>query len=350
MTERMKPFLLRLGALVAALLLTIPLLAACGVRPGAAWASLFDGAFGNAGKLGYCLASTAPLLLCAAGLLLTFAAGLWNIGVEGQIALGAIAAFAVLREPWVAAHPAASLIAAPLAAVLAGAAWALVVAALKVWGQVHEIFSGLALNFVASSLTLHLIMGPWKRPGVGSTSGAEPVAEALWLPALPEWNLSAAELLLPVVVLVAAAVFLKGTYFGLRLKALGLNARAAERMGVPVRRKLAVALGAGGALAGLAGWLLVVGASSPHTLHSNISSGYGYLALLLVLLAGCRARWFVPVAVLFAALVRGGLQLSMDHSMDSSIGGVLQGVLVLTVLLANGLAERWRRKATGDVR
>jgi simple sugar transport system permease protein len=116
-------------------------------------------------------------------------------------------------------------------------------------------------------------------------------------------------------------------------------------MGVPVQRKLAVALGVGGALAGLAGWLLIAGASVQHTLCSNISSGYGYLALLLVLLAGGRARWFVPVAVLFAALVRGGLQLSMDHEVDSSIGGVLQGVLVLTVLLANGLAERWRPKA-----
>jgi simple sugar transport system permease protein len=340
-----RTLLLRLGAVLAALLLTIPLFAACGVRPGAAWASLFDGAFGSLDKLGYCLASAAPLLLCAAGLLVTFAAGLWNIGVEGQIALGAIAAYAVLREPWTVAHPVAAFILAPVAAALGGAAWALVVAGLKVWGRVHEIFSGLALNFVASGITLHLIMGPWKRPGVASTSGAEPVTEALWLPALPGWNLSAVELLLPVVLLVAAAVFLKGTYFGLRLKALGLNARAAERMGVPVRRNLAVALGVGGALAGLAGWLLIAGASVPHTLHSNMSSGYGYLALLLVLLAG-RARWFVPVAVLFAVLVRGGLQLSMDYSVDSSVGGVLQGVLVLTVLLANGLAERWRPKVT----
>jgi simple sugar transport system permease protein len=339
---------LRFGAALIAVLLTLPVFVACGVTPGEAWASLADGACGTVDKFGYVLATVAPLLLCAAGLLITFSAGLWNIGVEGQVVLGAIAAFAVLRVPWLADYPIATNVGAVGAALLAGALWALVTAVLKTRGKVHEIFGGLALNFVAVAITLYLILGPWKRPGVGSTGGTEPVREALWLPALGEWDLSAVELLLPVVVLIGVAVLLKGTYFGLRLKALGSNARAAERLGVPVRRNLAIALCAGGALAGLAGWLLVVGVSAHHNLHSGISAGYGYLGLLLVLLANMRARWCVPLAVLFAVLLRGGLQLSMDHGLDSAAGGVFQGVLVLAALLANGFVARWQLTAKED--
>jgi len=345
---RWRPVALRLGAVLVAVLLTLPIVAVCGVTPAEGWASLVNGACGSIDKFGYVLATAAPLLLCAAGLLIAFSAGLWNIGVEGQVVLGAVAAFAVLRAPWAVEHPIVANLGAAVAAWLAGAVWALVTAVLKTRGGIHEIFGGLALNFAAAGVTLYLILGPWKRPGVGSTSGSVPVRETLWLPALGEWNLSVVELLLPIVALIAAAVLLKGTYFGLRLKALGANGRAAERLGVPVRRNLTIALCASGALAGLAGWLLIVGVSAQHNLHSEISGGFGYLALLLVLLANMRARWCVPLALLFAVLLRGGLQLSMDHGLDSSVGGVLQGVLVLAALFASGLVAKWQLSGRGE--
>src|SRR4029078_5097758 len=123
-----------------------------------------------------------PLTLAATGLVVTFAAGLWNIGVEGQIVLGAIGPAFVARN--LAAPPIVLVAATLLAGVLCGIAWALLAGVLKTRGRVHEIFGGLGLDFVAAGLTLYLVIGPWARPGIASTSGTEPFPRGAWLPAL----------------------------------------------------------------------------------------------------------------------------------------------------------------------
>ena len=80
------------------------------------------------------------------------------------------------------AAAAAGAVLAALAAMLGGALWALLAGVLKLYGNVNEIFGGLGLNFIASSLTVYLVLGPWKRPGIGSTSGTQPFPPSLWLP------------------------------------------------------------------------------------------------------------------------------------------------------------------------
>ncbi|WP_343406274.1 hypothetical protein [Candidatus Amarolinea dominans] len=111
-------------------------------------------------RLAYVLTAWAPVLLCAAGLLVTFAAGLWNIGIEGQVVLGAIFATGVLRWLQPSLPPALTLIAAALGAALGGALWGVLTGLLKRYGNVNEIFGGLGLNFIAGSLTVYLVLGP----------------------------------------------------------------------------------------------------------------------------------------------------------------------------------------------
>ena len=137
------------------------------------------------------LVAWVPLLLTTAGLLITFAAGLWNIGIEGQIMLGAIFTTGALRMLQdTSAPPALILTLSILAGMLGGAIWAALAGALKTFGGVNEIFGGLGLNFVATALSIWLIFGPWKRPGVASMSGTERFAKELWLPMLPDSRLS----------------------------------------------------------------------------------------------------------------------------------------------------------------
>jgi simple sugar transport system permease protein len=95
-----------------------------------------------------------------------------------------------------------------------------------------------------------------------------------------------------------------------------------------------------GGLAGLAGWVLVVGISARHNLFPLISSGYGFLAILVVLLANLSALWSVPISFFFAAVVMGSLQLALQRQLDSSLGGVIQGLLVLSILMMQGLRSR----------
>jgi simple sugar transport system permease protein len=149
------------------------------------------------------------------------------------------------------------------------------------------------------------------------------------------------------IALILIAMVLRGTYFGLQLKAIGKNQRSAFLMGIPIERYMLLAFAMCGALAGLAGWVLIVGASARHNLFPLISSGYGFLAILVVLLVNLSAVWSIPVSFFFAAIVMGSLQLALQRQLDSSLGGVMQGLLVLSVLIMQGLKTRlfrwWER-------
>jgi len=309
---------------------------------------ILEGAFGSSSKLAYVLTAWAPILLCSAGLLVTFAAGVWNIGIEGQIVIGAVFATGLMQALQDTVPSVAVLILAALAGLLGGALWGMCAGTLKLHGNVNEIFGGLGLNFVAGSLTVYLVLGPWKRPGIGSTSGTQPFPPPLWLPAYEGFQVSIIELLLALVAIVLVALLLRGTRFGLQLKAIGKNQRSALLMGIPIGRRLLFAFGLSGALAGLAGWVLIVGNSARHNLFPLISSGYGFLAILVVLLANHRALRTVPVAFFFAAISMGSLQLPLQRQLDSSLGGVIQGVLVLSVLIMQGLQSRFGRRRESE--
>jgi simple sugar transport system permease protein len=146
------------------------------------------------------------------------------------------------------------------------------------------------------------------------------------------------------IAIVLVAMVLRGTYFGLQLKAIGKNQRSAFLMGIPIERRMLLAFAMCGALAGLAGWVLVVGASARHNLFPLISSGYGFLAILVVLLVNLNAVWSIPVSFFFAAIVMGSLQLALQRQLDSSLGGVIQGMLVLFILITQGLKTRLLRR------
>lgn len=331
------------GALVLALSITTIILVAAGAPPLKAYLSILSGAFGSTRNIVAVLITWSPLLLTTAGVLITFSAGLWNIGMEGQMTLGAIFATGMLRMLQDSSlPPALILLLGILAGVIGGAFWAALAGALKTFGGVNEIFGGLGLNFVATALTIYLVFGPWKRPGVGSMSGTQPFEKNLWLPTLPGTELSLWSLLLSVLVILVVYFLLRGTHFGLRLKAVGKNSKAAFLMGVPTWQYSMFAFLLCGAFAGLAGGIQVAGIY--HRLLPNISNGYGFLGLLVAMLINYQAIWAAPIAFLFAALNIGSVQLQIQYKLDSSFAGVLQDLLVLMVLLGEGARQRFMRK------
>ena len=338
--EGMINLLWKLGAILLALFLTTLLLLAAGAPPLEAFKAIFKGAFGSQNSFSDVLVAWVPLMLATAGLLVTFATGLWNIGIEGQIILGAVGTTGALR---LMEHsnlpPALILILSVLAGMLLGALWASLAGALKTFGGVNEIFGGLGLNFVATAFSLWLIFGPWKRPGVASMSGTVPFGPALWLPTLHDSRLSLWAVALAIASIVLVYFLLSGTYFGLRLKAVGKNPRAAYLLGVPTWQHMMSAFILCGLFAGAAGAMQVTAVY--HRLIPSISSGYGYLGLMIGMLVSFQATWAVPVALFFAALNIGGIQLPIILKIDSSLSGVIQGTLVLSVLLVEGARQRW---------
>ena len=170
------------GAVVLAPALTALILVATNAPPFSALVNIALGAFGTWQVFSDVLVSWIPLLLATAVLLITFGAGLWNIGIEGQIMLGGIfTTWAMRLLESTQLHPALIIALSVAAGMAGGMLWALLAGVLKAFGGVNEIFGGLGLNFVATALNLWLIFGPWKRPGIASMSGTEPFRQALWL-------------------------------------------------------------------------------------------------------------------------------------------------------------------------
>lgn len=331
------------GAILLALLFTTLVLFATHAPPLAAFEEIIGGSIGSWAKFSDVLVAWSPLLLATAGLLITFTAGLWNIGIEGQITLGAIfttGTMLSLQESGL--PPVLILTLGILAGMVGGSLWAALAGALKTFGGVNEIFGGLGLNFVASALNLGLIFGLWKRPGVASMSGTAPFPDALALPTLAGSRLSLVAVGLAVLAIVFVYFLLKGTYFGLRLKAVGKNPKAAYLLGVPTWQYGMISFLLCGMLAGLAGAIQVTAVY--HRLIPSISSGYGFLGLLVAMLINFQPVWAAPVALFFAALNIGSIQLPVALRLDSTLSGVLQGTLVLFMLLADGVRKRIERR------
>ena len=315
---------------------TTLILLLAGAPPFAAYFHIFKGSFGSWIKFTHVIKVWTPLTLCACGLLYTFRINLWNIGIEGQMMMGAVFTTAVLRWGFESQIPHIFLGGSFAAGVLGGAIWAFWAGYLKTKGGVNEIFAGLGLNFVAQGLILWLIFGPWKRPGVASMSGTEIFPVNLWLPYLANIRLSPVALSLILLAIVLTALMLHYTRVGLNLKAIGSNRDAAFLFGLKTGRYMLIAMIFAGGFAGVAGSLQVTGVY--HRLIPSISSNYGYLGLLVVMLANYNV-WSVPaVAFFFACLNVGGIQLPMMLELDSSLSGVIQGSLVLATLAVHA----WR--------
>lgn len=321
-----------------------------GAPPFAAYYHIIKGSLGSWNKFSHVIKAWIPLTLCGCGLLFTFRIGLWNIGVEGQVMMGAVFTTALLRFGVESNAAVAFLGISLLAGMLGGAVWALIAGFLKTRGGVNEIFAGLGLNFVAQGIILWLIFGPWRRPGVASMSGTETFPVSLWMPLLEAQRLSPVALVTVMVALVISGMLLRYTRVGLNLKAIGGNPNAAYLFGLKPGRFMLLAMIFAGGFAGLAGSLQVSGVY--HRLIPAISSNYGYLALLVVMLSNYNIWLVPPVAFFFACLNVGSIQLPMVLQLDSSLSGVIQGALVLATLGVHAWHQRWgeigeREKNTG---
>jgi ABC-type uncharacterized transport system permease subunit len=329
------------------LAITSLLVVSVGQDPLAVFTKIWEGAFRNTESTAGVVNFWIPLVLCGMGLVLTFTAGLWNIGVEGQMMMGALFASWAART-----LPLPPLVLVPVEIVLAmlgGALWGLLVGVLKLRFGVHEIFGGVGLNAIASVYAIYLIAGPWAPPTGGTAQATDPFPpDSLLLPMADSFPVSMLALAITAIAIVTVIVVLRRTRWGLELKATGRNSRSALLLGVATTRTMLSAFMVCGMLAGIGGAYRVL--FTYDSLRPNVSGGIGFLGLLVVLLTGSRALWVPLVTFAFAAILAGSTRLRIALGLDASLAGVLQGTLVLVVLLFNGVRERLllRRAASAD--
>jgi simple sugar transport system permease protein len=298
------------------------------------------GAFGSAIGLNRTLARTIPLLLLSAGLLLAFRAKFWNIGMNGSMYMGAIAASGVaLYNPYSPGYVILPLML--VAAIAAGMAWSLIPGLLRVGFGAPEIIVSLLLNYVAARIGDFLVFSYWKDPNGRGFPGTATFQEGFWLPRWGDSNVHLG-LLFGVLAIAAVWLLLGRTTLGLRIDFVGQGPRAASYLGMSAPRVILLVSALSGALAGLAGAGEVAGLN--HRLEAGITQDLGYTAILVVSL-GLLRPWFTALcAVLVAALLVGGSQLQVQMNLPTAMAGVLLWAILYGVINAQNLAERWGRR------
>ena len=291
------------------------------------------------------LVSATPILFTGAAVAIAFRAGYWNIGAEGQLLLGAIGAAGIGTV--VGGLP--PLLALPLMIVggaLAGAAWALLPALLRVRFGIDEVVTTLLLNPVALLLVNGLLHGPWRDPVTGFPESPR-IAASAEFPTLIDRSRVHLGFLLALAVIAIAWYVLARTPAGLRLRAAGLSPHGARFAGINVSRTLLGAALVSGAIAGIAGVSEVAGIQN--RLTGGLSPGYGYTGIVVATL-GTLTMPGVAVAALFLGdLTVGASSAARSLGIPSQLGAVVQGVLLLTtVALMAVRRHRLRRTPGGD--
>ena len=335
------PVTLPLGAIAVTFVVTAGIVLAAGENPFRAFQELFYTPLSSDFRLYEVLVSSTPILFTGAAVALAFRAGYWNIGAEGQLYAGAIAAawLGTVVGGW---PQIASLPLMILGGIVAGAAWALPPALLRIRFGIDEVVTTLLLNPVALLLVSGLLNGPWRDPVTRfpESPRIEPAAE---FPQLLDRSRLHLGFVLALVVLAVVWFVSERTPTGLRLRAVGLSPHASRFAGIPVGRTLFGAALASGAIAGIAGVSEVAGIQ--YRLTEGLSGGFGYTGIVVATL-GALSMIGVALAALFLGLVNvgaGSARLELD--VPSQLGDVIiAALLIVTVALL--ILRRYRIATT----
>lgn len=339
--ERAVPALAVLGALALGLVL----IALTGVPLGRALGAFTQGIVGSDDALIGSLMRAVPLSLIGLGYLLAERANLTNVGGEGQLAVGGIASTAAALYGGAATLPGPLAFVYPLCVgALAGALWGGLAGVLRARRGSNEVITTLLLGFVGLQMVYGAVQSEALLRQPRSDSATLP--ESLPIPAASELPLLGSGSGLPLHIGVVLAVLLAGlagvllghSALGLRLAAVGQNERASRRAGLRVETLIVLALGASGALGGLAGAVMIQG--DQHYLTAGFTSGFGFDGLVVGLLARGSAWQVLAFALLFGALRSGGLAMEMSAQVPSAVVVVCQGLIVVATATAAALQRR----------
>jgi ABC-type uncharacterized transport system permease subunit len=333
-TDRVREIATAVGLTLLVAALCAVLLAVTGVNPLRAYLEIVRGAFGSPNAIAECLVYATPITLTALSVILCFRCGLWNIGADGQLYIGAIAAvgvgFNTMNLPGALVLPAMLV-----AGFAAGAAYAAIPAFLRLRFGSSEVIVTIMMNFLAATFAIYLIGGPWAS---GITPATGPIVSSGVLPIIiPGTRLSASF----IIALLAAAILsrvLSSSVFGFQVRTIGQNINAAKYAGIRVNRTMFLSFAAGGGLAGLAGFGEIAGIY--HNLPAGLSPGFGYTGIVVALLAKLNPVRAVVVAFLLGALNVGADSMQRALGVPVSIVAIMEGLLILLILAARLIDRR----------
>ena len=321
---------IRLGAIVAALVVCGIITALLtGLNPVSVYLTMINGAFGSQRKIWILLQETAILLCVSLALTPAFRMKFWNLGGEGQVLIGGLAAAAVMlilgsRLP----NPVVILLEI-VAAVGAGAAWALLPAIFKAKWNTNETLFTLMMNYVATQLVAYYVI-LWEVPkGSGKIGIINQSTEIGWLPQIGSYKYL---LNILIVALLTAGMYayLKYSKHGYEISVVGESTNTARYVGINVSRVIIRTLLLSGAICGLAGLLLVAG--TDHTITTTIAGGRGFTGVMVAWLAKFNPAVMVASSFLLEFMGRGAGEISTIYGLNHSFGDILTGIILFFII------------------
>ncbi|HET6351915.1 MAG TPA: ABC transporter permease [Coriobacteriia bacterium] len=322
------PFL----SIAIAMLLGSVVILAAGKSPVQAYLAMFSGAFGGTRQIGETLLKATPLVFTGLALAYGFRAGLFNIGAEGQLFMGGLAAaffgYQLAGTPWFVAAPIALLCAA-----LAGAAWAFIPALMKAKIGAHEVITTMMFSYIGRYLVSWIVTGPFKAEGqIPQTPELPPEARLSRISdvfGFIQPNRAHVGILIGIVAALVVWWILKYTVMGYEARAVGFSPFAAENSGISIASTTIKSLCTSGALAGLAGAVEVMGVH--WRLFDQFSAGFGFTGIAVALLAKKNPFGVIAAAILFGALSAGAGTMQLEAAVSQKVISIIQGTIIFLV-------------------
>lgn len=334
----LKPLFAALQPLLLALVLGAVVLAIAGHNPLEVYRLLFIESFGSTKRIASTLAAATPLIFTGLATAIAFRTGAFNVGVEGCVNVGGLAA-AFVGFTFVSLSGYVLLPMAILASMVVGALWMLIPALLKSRLDVDEVVTTLMLNFIAISLTAWLVNGPLLAPGAAN-SATPMIDQAARLPKLMRGSTLNAGFLIALGCVVLYWLWGKWAALGFETRIAGMNARFATATGLNVPGLVFRMMLLSGVIGGLAGGVHALGTVFRYV--SGFSPGYGFVGIAVALLGRGNAWGMLLAAILFGALATSGATIQLFSDVPIEIVNILQGMVMIFAVAR--LGNIWKRR------
>ncbi len=325
-----KTVLIYVAAILLALLVCAGVIfALVRMNPIAVYRAIFDGALGSERRVWITIRDTMTLLCIAVGLAPAFKMRFWNIGAEGQILVGAVAAAALMINVADKIPNVLLLILMFAAAGIAGMVWGLIPTIFKAFWKTNETLFTLMLNYVALQIVTFSIIF-WESPkGSNSVGIINQSTQAGWLPAVFGndyfWNV-----VIVMVLTVAMFIYMRYSKQGYEVAVVGESENTARYAGINVRKVLLRTMAISGAICGLAGFLVVSGSS--HTISTSTANGRGFTAIIVAWLAHFNTFSMILIAFGIIFMEKGAIQIATQYGLNESASDVLLGIILFFIL------------------
>ena len=324
-----KSLLIRLGAIFLSLMVcALVIISVTDLNPFEVFAGIIDGALGSNRRIWVTIRDTLVLLLVAVALIPAFKMRFWNIGAEGQLLMGAFASAALM----IYCEKLPNGILLPLimlASCLAGLIWGLIPAYFKAKYNTNETLFTLMMNYIAAQLISFSIVF-WENPaGSNSVGIINPVSSKGWFPMLfgQRYGLN---LLLVILVTVFVSFYLKYSKHGYEINVVGESWNTARYAGINVKKVIIRTMALSGAICGLAGCLVVSGAS--HTISTSLGEGRGFTAIIVAWMSNFNTLAMVAISLLLCTMGNGAIQIASQFGLNENVSDILTGIIIFFLI------------------